>query len=966
MSTTSQERPAAIYLPGHLPGPLPDVRREWQAWLALGLILLLALLLRLYRLDATSLWYDEGWSVHLAREPLGRALRQIGSEGHTHPPGYYLLLMAWVRIFGSTVSAVRGLSVLIGVLTVWAIYRLGANLFDRRTGLLAALAAAIAPSFVVYSQETRMYALLALLFAWLLDLGSRLLYAGDSWRRRDWVALVLVEILAIYTHYFSFLALAGLGLWALWAEGRPALAFRGRRAHEGDIRPLLHWLGSQALVALAFVPWLGIALQRTAMHVAERASAPGPVSFVVQVWSFLLGGHIALYGREPTFALLTVACLVVLVSLVIWLLLSGRSTAHGRSERNALAYLSVQTIVPLVLVYGIMQLRPGFHPRYVLMVFVPLLVLLARGLIRLFSSGWAWRAAGVAVVLLWLGTTGLAGRALLTDGYYVRDNARGTAAYLLQRLPAGSAVLIDNDDWALRYYLEDGHLRDTYLDASLPASEIENDVRVLLQATDPESEGGHQASLVKWNQGETDRRNLLPYLLEQNGTLVETHFLAGYTVFSYDLDQEPPASIEREVDVRVGPLRILRATVDNEVPADEAITLALAWKLQSVTDRDCKVALSLVDEHGRGLASVDREIEDGRGAGTSQWPVEQEVGGYYVLNLPAGIAPLDYALQVTVYDASNPSGLDVLDAAGAAAGKNLALSDVTLIPGRGRADKTVDREKLGLQVVAGFSRLADGLELRAFALGRDHVRTGETLSVSLEWHSTAADLPDYRPVLRVVRDSLTLAEQEQAPAYGRYPTSWWGQGQTVVDYRDLLIPPDIEGGAAEIQIAVPGEVPISLGQIYVDKVTRTFAPPQPQVEISMSLGDVAELVGYDLSEADLQAGAPLTVTLYWRALGSTTAPHVVFVHLLNEAGQVIAQHDGPPAGGERPTTGWVEQEYITDVHTLQWLTSNGGSPADGQGPAMLEVGLYDPTKGERLIAPSGDSRLLLPSSIMMR
>ena len=212
------------------------------------------------------------------------------------------------------------------------------------------------------------------------------------------MALLLVEILAIYTHYFSFLALAGLGLWALWAEGCPALAFRGRRMHKVDSRPLLHWLGSQALVALAFVPWLGIALQRTAMHVAERASAPGPVSFVVQVWSFLLGGHIALYGREPLFALLTVACLVVMVSLVIWLLLSGRSMADGRSERNALAYLGVQTIVPLVLVYGIMQLRPGFHPRYVLMVFVPLLVLLSRGLIRLFKErlgrARGWRRGG--------------------------------------------------------------------------------------------------------------------------------------------------------------------------------------------------------------------------------------------------------------------------------------------------------------------------------------------------------------------------------------------------------------------------------------------------------------------------------------------------------------------------------------------------------------------------------------------
>lgn len=55
--------------------------------LAPFLITALALALRLYRIDAQSLWFDEGWSVHLAREPLSAALRQIAGEGHTHPPG---------------------------------------------------------------------------------------------------------------------------------------------------------------------------------------------------------------------------------------------------------------------------------------------------------------------------------------------------------------------------------------------------------------------------------------------------------------------------------------------------------------------------------------------------------------------------------------------------------------------------------------------------------------------------------------------------------------------------------------------------------------------------------------------------------------------------------------------------------------------------------------------------------------
>jgi 4-amino-4-deoxy-L-arabinose transferase-like glycosyltransferase len=952
MSITPQALSAEASPPDYQPGSPPRTRKDWQVWLMLGLILFLALSLRLYRIDASSLWYDEGWSVHLAREPLGRALQQIGSEGHTHPPGYYLLLMAWVRLFGSSVLAVRGFSVLVGILTVWAIYRLGSSLFDRRTGLLAAFALAIAPSHIVYSQETRMYALLALAFAGLLNLWYRYIYRGASWRRRDWVTLVLAEVLAIYTHYFSFLALAGLGLWALWVLAR--------RAREGASRPLVQWLGSQALVALCFVPWLGTAVQRTATHVAEQAAAPGMVSFIMQVWAFMLGGHIALWGREPFFASAVLACLVVVTGLVVWLLLSDRT------ERRAIEYLGFQAIVPLALVYIVMQIRPGFHPRYVLMVLIPLLLLVARGIIRLFSHGWAGRVARTVVILLWLGATVLAARALLTDGYYVRDNARGTAAYLLQRLPSEAVVFADNDDWALRYYLEDASLGGIYLDAGQPAPEVEEAVVAALEDAAPERTNGHETALVKWNQGETDRRGLLPYLLEQHGAWVETHYLAGYTVFVYDLDEEPPALAEREVNVRVGPLRILRATVEQETPADEALTVTLTWHLENTTGRDCKVALSLVDDQGRRLASSDREIRDSRGTGTSNWSVGQEVTGYYVLNLPAGIAPLDYALQAIVYDQSNSSGLDVLDAAGAATGKSLILERVTLAPSRGRVEKTVDREKSGLHATVGSTKVAAGLELRAFGLDRDQVRTGEKLSVALEWHSTAGDLPDYRPALRLVRDGLTLAEEDEAPANGRYPTSWWGRGATVVEQRALLIPPDIEGGVAEVQIGVPGEASLSLGQITVEKVVRSFLPPQSQVETNMPLGDVAELVGYDLAATDLPAGVPFSITLYWRALGSTAKPYVVFVHLLNEMGQVIAQHDGPPAGGERPTTGWVEQEYVADAHTLQWLTGDGQPLANYQGLAMIEVGLYDPSNGERLNTPRGDSRLLLPSSIMVR
>jgi hypothetical protein len=57
------------------------------------LALLLAFALRLHRLGAESLWYDETVSVHLARLPVAAMLAH--TAGDIHPPGYYLLLHGW-------------------------------------------------------------------------------------------------------------------------------------------------------------------------------------------------------------------------------------------------------------------------------------------------------------------------------------------------------------------------------------------------------------------------------------------------------------------------------------------------------------------------------------------------------------------------------------------------------------------------------------------------------------------------------------------------------------------------------------------------------------------------------------------------------------------------------------------------------------------------------------------------------
>jgi len=133
-------------------------------------------------------------------------------------------------------------------------------------------------------------------------------------------------------------------------------------------------------------------------------------------------------------------------------------------------------------------------------------------------------------------------------------------------------------------------------------------------------------------------------------------------------------------------------------------------------------------------------------------------------------------------------------------------------------------------------------------------------------------------------------------------------------------------------------------------------------EVRIRFGDFAELVGYSLPAVEVTAAQPLPLTLRWRALGrASTLNYTVFTHLLSEDGRLIAQHDSAPAGGTRPTTGWVPGETIVDPHAMAFYDTAY------TGPAKIAVGLYDPDDPEtgRVLTQTGDNYVVLPTTIVV-
>ena len=128
-------------------------------------------------------------------------------------------------------------------------------------------------------------------------------------------------------------------------------------------------------------------------------------------------------------------------------------------------------------------------------------------------------------------------------------------------------------------------------------------------------------------------------------------------------------------------------------------------------------------------------------------------------------------------------------------------------------------------------------------------------------------------------------------------------------------------------------------------------------ELSAQFSDFAELTGYSLPDVEFTTAEPLPLTLYWRGLeGTSPTNYLVFAHLLAEDGRLIAQHDGPPAGGTRPTGTWETGETIVDLHPLAFA-----EPAY-TGLATIAVGLYDPAVGRVPVDPGGD-RVVLPVTV---
>lgn len=437
--------------------------------------------LRLYRLGAESLWYDETVSLLLARSDLAELTRH--TAGDIHPPFYYFLLHFWGQLAGWSEFSSAFLSLFFGVLLIALVYRVAREWLKpcsefawsipgapggTSMALVACFLVAVSPYNVWYSQEVRMYtigAVLGLLSVYYL---LRMLN-GPKAVSLDFFAYVIVTAIGLYTlYYLLFLLVFEYVLVAIRLvfrdKGRGPTPGTSPSSPPGRNLSVLRFAASQLAIALLYVPWLPIAFrQATDPPVPPwRSFTPLPNMLGESFSALVLGQSV-----DP---LLFAPFLILILAPILYLFVrpAGRSRPSPLTPRNpsfasrlsplasrlsfpatapVSLFLLAYTLVPLPAIFALSLWKPLYHVRYVFTYSPAFYILLAVSICVA-----AQRLSRQSIRTQAFITTGALAVYVLASGYslgnfwfdphYADDDLRGAVQYLAEVWRPGDAILV--------------------------------------------------------------------------------------------------------------------------------------------------------------------------------------------------------------------------------------------------------------------------------------------------------------------------------------------------------------------------------------------------------------------------------------------------------------------------------------------------------------------------------------------
>ncbi|MDZ4858556.1 MAG: glycosyltransferase family 39 protein [Candidatus Hydrogenedentes bacterium] len=409
-------------------------------WASLGAILLLALAVRVFRIQTESIWFDEAVTYMWLDSPsLIAFFRAEGVYDPVMVPVYYAMAYGWFHLGFTSIVGVRLLSVLASMLAVAGVYYWGRRMFSHVAGLAAAACMAFAKLQIYMSQEIRNYAVTMLVALIAMYIFQR---AVQSDQRKWWIANVAVNILLAYTHFFALLLLLAQGVYLLLTRPKSVLWICAWTAAHAPFLALMPvWISTivtSELDETGWIPWAPLSRAFDAYYYVFAGSLQDAMDFV----------RVLPFGI-PVHHLLGMGMLVAGAWFIAYSVRQYREKTDSREgyQPSAVLMLLVWLFVPPAALFILGRIiQPCFIERYVLYSAVALYLIVGGAIAAIPRPALQYTALGV-LLLIFAGN-------LVDSARPLRHDFRSTGTVLRAEFREGDRVFacFDTVELPLRYY----------------------------------------------------------------------------------------------------------------------------------------------------------------------------------------------------------------------------------------------------------------------------------------------------------------------------------------------------------------------------------------------------------------------------------------------------------------------------------------------------------------------------------
>lgn len=631
-------------------------RAVWIRYALVVGVLLLAATLRFYLLGSQSLWNDEGSSYVQATRSLDAIADNAARD--IHPPGYYWLLHIWLRLTGESEFALRALSAWAGVLTVALTFALGARLFGRGAGLLAAGFVALNTFSIFYSQEARMYALLAMwavagTYAFVRLLGA-LASSGADWRKLSWqnpvvrwgLMLAVCNAAGLYTQYaFPFTMLAQGIMAVAWMIAETLARRRQRETFIPVGRVFAGYVIANLLTILLYLPWLFTAYDQVTNWPNTGASIPFEQA-VADILAYLGFGITLGSGTTLPVAFFLLFALVQLPD-------------ERFTRRWWPVLLPVVWVMATVGSFMALELFREANLKFLLPAQAAFALWMARGVYVLWhvqprnTAPWAQTVPKLAAsvgalsiaVTLWSGLD-----ALYNDPAYQRDDYRGIVAQINANPRPDDAIILNapgQQEVFNYYYTGDAAVYP------IPRGYGGDDPATLAETRDIIAAHGRLYAVL-WGTSERDPNNVVESTLDSEAVEADSRWFGDVRLVRY----ASPARFEAFTDSGTTfgeSIRLVRYAINTRtVSPGDVLQVQLQWETDAPIDQRYKVFVQLLAPDGFLAAQRDAEPVGGAQP-TINWSPNAIITDNHALIIPDGLPSANYTLIIGLYNLNNPT-----------------------------------------------------------------------------------------------------------------------------------------------------------------------------------------------------------------------------------------------------------------------------------------------------------------------